>query len=214
MTPRPAPFDVVLFDLGGVLVELSGIGEMMVWCPHLPDVEAMWARWLGSTAVRRFETGGCTREAFADALVTEFGLPVRAEQFLAAFSRWPRGLLPGSEALLTDLRAHCTLASVSNTNEIHWQRLCDEWALDRHFQHNFPSHRVGRLKPDADYFAHVLEALDVPARRVLFVDDNAINVAAAQELGIVARRVAGPADVRRVLVDAGFDPALGRGVAA
>lgn len=205
---KPRDIDVVLFDLGGVLVELAGIGQMMTWCPHLADVGTLWQRWLASHAVRRFETGAATRHAFAADMVEEFGLPVEAESFLAAFSAWPKGVVPGSRELLGELRDHCTLASVSNTNEIHWARVCDDWALDAHFHHNFPSHIVGALKPDAAYFEHVLAALAVPAARVLFVDDNAINVDAAAQLGIVARRATSPGDVRRVLVDAGFDPRL------
>ena len=200
--------DVVLFDLGGVLVELAGIGQMMAWCPHLPDIDTLWQHWLASHAVRRFETGGATRHAFAADMVAEFGLPVGAEAFLAAFAAWPKVVVPGSRELLDELAGHCTLASASNTNEIHWARVCGEWALDAHFHHNFPSHLVGALKPDPGYFEHVLAALGTPAERVLFVDDNRINVAAAASVGLVARRAASPDDVRRVLVDAGFDPRL------
>jgi FMN phosphatase YigB (HAD superfamily) len=202
--------DVVLFDLGGVLVELAGIDQMLTWCPHLPDVGTMWRQWLGSQAVRRFETGGATRHAFATDMVAEFGLPVDPDVFLAAFSAWPKGVVGGSRELLADLRDHCTIASVSNTNEIHWARVCDDWALHGLFHHNFPSHLVGALKPDADYFEHVLAALGIPAARVLFVDDNDINVEAAARLGIVARRATSPAEVRRALVDAGFDPRLAK----
>ena len=200
--------DVVLFDLGGVLVELAGIGQMMAWCPQLTDVGTLWRQWLGSRAVRRFETGGAGRHAFAADMVEEFGLPVDADAFLTAFSAWPTRVVDGGRELLADLRDHCTIASVSNTNEIHWARVCDDWALHGLFHHNFPSHLVGALKPDADYFEHVLAALGTPAARVLFVDDNLINVEAAARLGIVARRATSPADVRAVLVDAGFDPRL------
>jgi glucose-1-phosphatase len=197
--------DVVLFDLGGVLVELAGIGQMMAWCPDLADVDTLWRRWLASHSVRRFETGAATRHAFAADMVAEFGLPVQAEAFLTAFAAWPKGVVPGGLELLAELRDHCTIASASNTNEIHWARVCHEWGLDVQFHHNFPSHLVGALKPDPAYFEHVLDALGVPAARVLFVDDNRINVDAAASLGIVARRATSPVEVRRVLVEAGFD---------
>ena len=198
--------DVVLFDLGGVLVELAGIGQMMAWCPQLTDVGTLWRQWLGSQAVRRFETGGATRHAFAADMVAEFGLPVESQAFLAAFSAWPKGVVDGSRELLVELRAHCTIASVSNTNEIHWARVCDDWALHGLFHHNFPSHLVGALKPDDDYFEHVLAALGTPASRVLFVDDNAINVDAAARMGMMARRVAGPAGVRAALAELALHP--------
>jgi len=198
------PVDAILFDLGGVLIELAGIGQMLAWCPDLNGSDELWLRWLRSPAVRRYETGAATRAAFAEETIREFGLPVDADTFLEAFAHWPRALFPGATALLAELAPRYRLASVSNTNEFHWERFQREWSLGAHFHHNFPSHEVGKLKPDADYFAHVIEALDVPAERVLFVDDNPLNVEAAGRLGIVARRVAGVDGARRALADLGL----------
>ena len=197
-TPR---IDTILFDLGGVLIEFAGVEQMLAWSPGVADTHELWRRWLHSPAVRRFETGGGSRHDFAAAIVAEFSLPVPATAFLDSFTYWPRALFPGATTLLEDLKPRYRLASVSNTNEIHWQRFRDEWSLDSHFHHNFPSHRVGRLKPDADYFEHVLNELGARAENVLFVDDNAINVDAAAKLGIVARKVAGPESVREALTE-------------
>jgi len=200
------PIDTILFDLGGVLIELAGVEQMLAWSPGLGDTHELWRRWLHSPAVRRFETGGATDEEFATAIVGEFDLPVSADEFIAAFTHWPRALFPGATALLTELKPRFRLASVSNTNTLHWRRFRDEWALDGHFHHNFPSHRVGRLKPDAEYFHHVLDALDAAPHTVLFVDDNAINVDAAARAGLTARRVAGPQGVREELALLGLHP--------
>jgi putative hydrolase of the HAD superfamily len=154
--------------------------------------------------VRRFETGAIGRAEFATDVIAEFGVPVSPDEFLSAFTWWPRALFPGALALLAQMRPHYRLASVSNTNEIHWQRFAGEWSLDRSFHYNFPSYRVGKLKPDADYFAHVLETIDAPPERVLFIDDNAINVDAAARLGLVARRVAGIGGARAAFLELGL----------
>jgi len=201
-----ARIDTILFDLGGVLVELAGVDQMLAWAPHVPDTQDLWRRWLHSPAVRRYETGHSTRETFAQEIVEEFRLPVDTAEFLAAFTYWPRALYPDATALLDELAPRFRLASVSNTNEIHWRRFRDEWSLDDRFHHNFPSFAVGRLKPDADYFTHVLDALGTRAERVLFVDDNAINVDAAARMGMTARRVVGPAGVRAVLAELALHP--------
>jgi len=206
MSAAATRIDAILFDLGGVLIELAGVEQMLAWCPDLAGIDELWRRWLGSPAVRRYETGGATRAAFADEIIREFALPVDADAFLGAFASWPRALFPGATALLSELAPHYRLASVSNTNEFHWERFRREWSLDAHFHHNFPSHQVGKLKPDAEYFHHVIEALDVPAGRVLFVDDNPLNVDAAGRLGIVARRVAGVEGVRGALDELGLAP--------
>ncbi len=196
--------DAILFDLGGVLIELAGVEKMLEWSPGIDSTEELWRRWLHSDAVRRFETGATGRDAFARGVVAEFGVPVSTDEFLAAFTWWPRAVLPGAHDLLSALRGRYVLASVSNTNEIHWDRFANAWALDAAFHHNFPSHLVGKLKPDADYFAHVVAAVGVPAERVLFVDDNAINVEAAARLGLHARRVAGVEGARAALRELGL----------
>ena len=196
--------DVILFDLGGVLVELAGVDQMIGWSPGIATHEELWRRWLGSSAVRRFETGAIGRDDFALAIVDEFGCSVGADEFLAAFTWWPRSVFPGAFDLLQSLRGQYRLASVSNTNEIHWDRFSNTWQLDAAFHHNFPSYLVGKLKPDAEYFEHVLAELDVPAARVLFIDDNAINVDAAAKLGMHTRRVVGVDGARQAFVDLGL----------
>jgi putative hydrolase of the HAD superfamily len=196
--------DVILFDLGGVLVELAGVEKMLEWSPGIDSTDELWRRWLHSDAVRRFETGLIGRGDFATALIGEFGVPVGPEEFLAAFTWWPRSVYPGAFELLDAMRRHYRVASVSNTNEIHWDRFSNQWKLDAAFHHNFPSYLVGKLKPDADYFEHVLEAIEAPAHRVLFIDDNAINVDAAARLGMIARKVAGVAGARRAFVELGL----------
>ena len=196
--------DVILFDLGGVLVELAGVDQMIAWSRGISSHEELWRRWLESSAVRRFETGAIGRDDFAVAVIDEFGCAGGVDEFLAAFTWWPRSVFPGAFELLHSLRDRYRLASVSNTNEIHWDRFSNTWKLDSAFHHNFPSYLVGKLKPDAEYFEHVLQELDVPASTVLFIDDNAINVDAAARLGMLTRRGVGVEGARRAFVDLGL----------
>jgi putative hydrolase of the HAD superfamily len=95
-----------------VLIELAGVEQMLAWSPGLGDTHELWRRWLHSPAVRRFETGGAT-ERVRRAIVGEFDLPVSADEFIAAFTHWPRALFPGATALLTELKPRFRLASVS-----------------------------------------------------------------------------------------------------
>lgn len=201
--------DAILFDLGGVLIELAGVELMLAWSPSLGSTDELWRRWLASPAVRGYETGRTDRTAFADAIVAEFGLPVGRDEFLAEFAWWPRTLAPGAGDLLAALAPRYTLASLSNTNELHWERFERDWSLPSMFHHNFPSHAVGKLKPDADYFEHVLESLDVAPRHALFVDDNAINVEAARAVGLNARRVPRFAALAPALAELGIDAGPG-----
>ena len=194
-----AKVEALLFDLGGVFIEVVGAERMVQWCPALGDTDGLWRRWLASSAVRAYESGRATRAQFAQAVIDEFALPVDTAAFLDEFAWWPRRLYDDATTLLQALKPRYRLASLSNTNELHWERFERDWQLPSLFHANFPSYAVGRLKPDADYFEHVLEALDVAPERALFIDDNALNVEAAARLGINARKAIGPTGVRAVL---------------
>ena len=56
--------DVVLFDLGGVLIDFGGVGPMKELAGIASD-EEVWRRWLGCRWVRDFERGRCSPEDFA-----------------------------------------------------------------------------------------------------------------------------------------------------
>lgn len=182
---------VLLLDVGGVLVDLTGGSKMYEWTGRRWSISALKQRWLQSPTVRAFETGQCGPEEFAQAIVAEMPLAVSPADFLREYSTWLHQLFPGVAELLTDLRERYTLASLSNTNVLHWPRVRDEMRLGAMLHHHFPSHETGLIKPDADAFEQVVEALDVPAAAISFFDDNQLNVDAAAALGIRARKTVG-----------------------
>jgi putative hydrolase of the HAD superfamily len=192
-------FDVIVFDLGGVLVELAGVQRMIELMGGATSVEELWRRWLSSESVRAFESGRIASEEFAVAAVTEFGLSIDAASWLKEFSRWPRTLYPGAIELLEALSATTAIACLSNTNELHWTHMMDTLGLDGRFTHQFASHLIGMLKPDREVFDHVIMQIGSPPERILFLDDNEINVLGARSVGIAAERVHGVEGARRAL---------------
>jgi HAD superfamily hydrolase (TIGR01493 family) len=182
---------VVLFDLGGVLIELAGVPTMLSWTQDAETPEKLWAQWLASPAVRAFETGRIGPEDFAEQLIKEMALPVQPEAFIEAFTDWPKGLFPGATALVERIPSHYTRAALSNSNALHWPRIMHDMGLDGVFEHTFASHLMGKLKPDPEVFEHVMETLDCDPAAVFFMDDNRLNVEAAQAFGMLAVEVAG-----------------------
>jgi putative hydrolase of the HAD superfamily len=179
---------VVLFDLGGVLVELDAT-EMAALAGL--DREAFARRWLRCPWVRDYERGRIPTEAFAQGIAAAWPFRDGPSGFLEAFARWPQGLFPGTETLVADLRRRVRVACLSNTNPLHWARQGPEWGLDRLADARFLSFEIGHVKPDEAAFRHVLDALAVPPGEVLFHDDSPPNVAAARALGIDAETVRG-----------------------
>jgi putative hydrolase of the HAD superfamily len=203
------PYQIVLFDLGGVLVEVDSVAALQqVLEQQLPPDEG-WQRWLtASTWVSTFESGQCTPEAFAAGIVTEWGLAVTAEVFLDNFKHWPKRLFPGVQEMLARLAQRCTLACLSNTNSIHWPHIRDTLGLNGLLHRYYLSHEIGHLKPTRAAFEHVLADLRCLPSRVLFLDDNQLNVEAAQAVGIQAYRTVGIAEVQKALHSMGLLGAL------
>lgn len=188
---KNADFDILLFDLGGVLVELTGVPKMLAWMNHRVDERELWRMWTWSPAVRDYERGLIGSPEFAEAIIAEFGLAVAPEQFLSEYAFFPRGLYPGARELLGSLAAEYRLACFSNTNDLHWTRLCREERLDVLFHQHFLSFQIGLMKPDPEAYAHVVTGLGCAPGRVVFFDDNPYNVAAGTAAGLLCYQVEG-----------------------
>jgi len=205
------PFDAVLFDLGGVLVELGDPNDVFGWDGSVGR-DDFWRRWLASPTVRRFDAGRIDTDTFAREIVAELELRLSPERFMENFRRWVKGPYPGALPLLQTLAPRYTLAYLSNVNALHWERLRGETALFEPFDAGFPSFELGRLKPDPEAYAYVLDALGVRAARAVFLDDNAPNVDGARAVGMHAYRVHEPKGAACKLRQLGVLPGRARGV--
>ena len=194
---------VVLFDIGGVLVEPSGVATMLDWMRNTVTPEELWRMWLTSPCVRAFETGLLSPEEFADQVIIDFRLPVQRAEFLEEMTHWSVTLFPGAIQLIEQIPVRYDRATLCNTNVIHWKYLMKNAGLVRAFPHHFASHLIGKIKPDAEAFQHVTEVLRCEPEEVLFLDDNEMNVVGARSVGIQGVRVRGVAEAEHALVDFG-----------
>ncbi len=190
--------DCVVFDLGGVLVELGGVRDFGDMIGEADD-DQVWARWLGCSWVRDYERGLCSSHTFARGMVDQYELETSADDFIERFRTWPKGLFEGAHELVETLASSVRVACLSNTNELHWSRQSDALRLHELFPTRFLSHELGLIKPDREIYEHVAERLDIASNSILFFDDNQLNVDAAREVGWRAERVQGPEEARRCL---------------
>lgn len=190
---------VLLFDLGGVLVQASGIPTLQRLAPHLERAEVV-ARWHASKAVGSFERGNIGPEEFAQAFTAEWQLQLSPAEFLTVFAGWVEGPYPGATELLRSLRGRHTLACLSNTNATHWAKLTEIREL---FDVCVPSHLIGCMKPEPGAYHQALQKVGAPASSVCFFDDHLPNVAAARAVGMRAFHVQGVAATLAALHDAG-----------
>ena len=127
---------------------------------------------------------GDFRDAVADVL-RRWNSPASIDEALEPW-RWFEAE-PEVISLISSLRTAgvgCHLA----TNQQAYRRavMQDERGYGAWFDETFYSCDLGLAKPDPAYFRAILSAIDVPASSVLFVDDNADNVAGALSVGLQA----------------------------
>ena len=181
----------LVFALGGVIVALRGLPVLPEWSGVDLSPESTWEKWLTSSAPKAFESGLIGAHEFAKRIVTELSLTISPKDYLDYFARLPIGPYPGALDMLHALQERYTTALFSNSNEIHWPLKMGEMQLSTAFNHHFASHLMGMVKPDAEAYQYVIDGLAVDPARILFFDDNQMNVDAARKAGMQSGRVRG-----------------------
>lgn len=100
------------------------------------------------------------------------------------------GIEPSAEALLVveALRLGGTsVALATNQQAYRADFMSSELGYTNIFDHLFYSCELGLAKPGPEYFQAILQTLNQPAERVLFIDDHETNVAAARAVGLHAQ---------------------------
>lgn len=174
----------VLFDLGGVLVRydhdrcLAGMAALCSAAPEQVDQ-------LLHEMSRQLSVGTMEADDALARLRTEAGAVDDADALVAGYAA---GLARDEEGLAfaLELEARPTLlvGVLSNTNEFHVRWLDEHVPELRDFDLVMMSNEIHLRKPDPAVFRFALEMLDLPANAVLFVDDAAANVEAAQAQGM------------------------------
>jgi glucose-1-phosphatase len=196
--------DVLLFDLGGVLVEFSGIEGLRGLLRTSCDEVTIRERLVACPLLRQFEVGTLEPSAFANAFVDEWDLVVPPAQFLTEFRSWSRALLPGARELLDALRPRYRLAALSNSNAVHWDRNTTELGVTGLFDAAYSSHQLGCHKPEPAIYREALARLATRPDCVVFFDDFEPNVAGARAEGITAFQVRGVDQLTECLREHGF----------
>lgn len=183
---------VILFDLGGVLVDLNKNrcleGFQQLGFDATPYIGAF-----GQKGVfEKLEEGKIQPTEFYAAL-RQLGLSSNAtdEAIKAAWNSFLVGIPKDRLALLLKIKQHYPTAVLSNTNAVMWERLLTYFQYEGHDIHSFfdrlfLSFEWGMCKPSPALFEAVVQDLGVAAEEILFLDDSEENCAAARRCGMQA----------------------------
>ena len=189
----------ILFDLGGVLIGLSGVHEIIEWSSNTHSEKQLWQRWVNSPAVRGFESGKMDVDEFIKRVCQEFEIVISPKRFLEGFIKWPQGPYPDVIPFFEKLKHHIPFSCLSNTNYLHWERVRDEMKLAAYFEHTFLSYKIGMFKPDFEIYDYVASHLSCSTEEILFFDDNQLNVDNARKAGFKAEKVIGVTEIKQQL---------------
>jgi putative hydrolase of the HAD superfamily len=197
-TAAGAAIEIVLFDIGGVIAEWTGLPVMQALTGAASELDVA-ARWLMSPWVRRFESGNCSEQEFAEGIIDEWGFPFAPDEFMDRFLSWLGDPFDGAEPMVRETKSHATVGCLSNTNAFHWSRMISKWPVTGLFEYRLLSFELGAVKPDRELFDRAIAQLPVPPDRVLFIDDNPVNVEGARAAGLRSEQAAGVAETTAVL---------------
>ncbi len=180
--------EMIVLDMGGVLLELN---DPLPTFGLDMDQHDFMESWLLSRSVSELERGDMNISQFASVIVEEFALPYSPAEFVRRFESWPGAIYEGVPALLESIARHHRVALLSNTSATHWNRDDIGGRLTPLFHEVFLSYRTRHLKPEPAAFEDVIQHFAIDAGKVLFLDDNPLNIEAAQACGMQARLTRG-----------------------
>jgi putative hydrolase of the HAD superfamily len=197
----PSSVDVLLFDLGRVVLDINFDSVMANWANHAGCAPADLAqRFVVNDSFKHHETGRIDDAAFFANLRQSLGIGLTDAQFLEGWNAIFAGEMPGIAPLLAGAAQRLPLYAFSNTNPAHVAHFSQAYAgVLSHFREIFLSSSIGLRKPDAEAYDHVVKAIGVPASRILFFDDSAANIEGARARGLCAIHVTSTDDVARAL---------------
>ncbi|MFW5833942.1 MAG: HAD family hydrolase [Pseudomonadota bacterium] len=188
------PPEVVLFDLGGVLID---------WNPRhlyrkLVDDESFVEWFLQEVCSPEWNAAQDAGRSWAEAIDEAVARHPEHTALIHAYAeRWPEmvaGDIPETVAVLEALAdRQVPLYALTNWSAETFHHARDRFPWLRHFRDILVSGEVRLKKPDAAIFRLMLDRMGVESASVLFIDDSAANVTASAALGFQTIHFTSPA---------------------
>jgi putative hydrolase of the HAD superfamily len=202
----PLPPDVLVMDLGGVTCRwlpdrrLTALSDLSGLPPGTIDQVVFESGFDDAGERGRFEP-----EEFVAELLGLLGMAPEQELADAARSAWASAFEPDARVLKLIRDARCPSALFTNNGPLLEAGLVEDLTeVGGAFDQLLFSWRLGTTKPDPVAFERATERLDAAPDRILFVDDSAANVEAADAFGWQTHRYTNSLNLHAALADAGL----------
>ena len=178
-------YNTVVFDLGGVIINLNVPRCVESFKRLMPEenirnVLGIDDEGEGVVAVSAatkqlmhdFEYGNISPEEFLTTLQKYCYEGTTQEQILAAWLSMLDTLPQERLDYIASLRqkGYRTIL-LSNSNELHWEPIWEQYRLGEYFDMVFASHHLHIAKPNKEIFEHVVREAQVDCAHTIYVDD-------------------------------------------
>jgi putative hydrolase of the HAD superfamily len=189
--PPEQDVDALLFDLGGVVIEIDFGRCFAAWGEASGRAaEDIAAAFTADDAYEAHEVGRLDAAGYFASVRASLGLALDDDVLLAGWCDIYLGVVDGIVPLLDAAARHRPLYAFTNTNPSHVAAYAERFADQLHvFRRVFTSSDLGLRKPEAEAFHAVADAIGVEPGRVLFLDDSPANVEGALAAGLQAVHV-------------------------
>ncbi|MGB7263918.1 MAG: HAD family phosphatase [Terracidiphilus sp.] len=200
-----SPFDVILFDVGGVLLTNGWDRlERAAAAEHF-QLDAQELETRHAAVMEAWERGEIDRDQYLQAAVFYEPRSFSRDEFFDFMLAQSQVLPDGALKIVATLSAskHYMLGALNNeARETNDFRL-GKFELRRYLRVALSSCYVGLRKPEPAMYRRALDILGSKPYRTLFIDDREENVAGALAVGIRAIRFTGAESLRRELESVG-----------
>jgi len=183
-----SPIKTVIFDMGNVLLHYDATKAGKAFAKACgTSFLKLWLHFFTSAVEKAYTRGEISTRDFFKHSQSVFKKPVSFEDFKKHWNEifWEN---EGMEKILLKLKKNYPLFVISNTNDMHYEYIRKEFAILRHFDQLFPSHKVGARKPDAAIYQRVLKKIKYKPEETVFIDDVPKFVRGARKVGMHAIR--------------------------
>ncbi len=184
------PIEVILFDLGNVILPFSHyqIAEKLSRFPQrkeFQDPQKIFSYLFDfeKGAVNGYEVGKVSSIQFFKSLKKYLHLSLSFKKFIPI---WNDIFTEdqGVSEIIRSLKGKKKLGLISNTNLLHFDYILSKFPVIRIFDKWILSHEMGFKKPDVHIFQKAMEWASVKPEEILFIDDIKGHVDVAVSLGM------------------------------
>lgn len=175
----------ILFDLGNVLICYDALKTLEGFVSSC-EVDARGALdfFYKSDLEKAYTRGKITSMEFYDHCKSELKFNMGFSEFKKYWSEifWEN---EGMKEVLVGLKKRgYLLYLISNTNEMHYDYIEENFDILTYFDGLFPSHLLGERKPDVEIFQKVLLHIGLKPEETVFIDDQEDFIKGAKKADI------------------------------